>query len=773
MFGFYLLETGKPEQSLEYIVKATEQIPHVRLLELGAATAVRCDRLQIAKELLHKLLSIQPTDQQTLRNAASVTLDLHDYGSAATHFEVLYGLQPKNTAYGLNYAGCLGLAGRYDESLSVFDELCRQDDPLLEALIGRAQVLLTLNRPSDAFATLDEVRADHWGSPEFLAEFTKVAHASDKDEIAGQAFNRLRQLHESGLVRGDLIRPMTLDDVIQHSREWKEHSDYLHRQVIIGRVPWLFVDQQLNNVSYWGWRMRTQPLEWVSDFPEQRATYTIYSTNGYSAVADKTGRLSLERITCAPPNTTVTIDLSALITLHHLDLLKETAKYFGKLLVPTSYLRHAFNESGRLVPHQLSRKSSREEIKMALDDCRVLVHDNAIGEAVIIHEYSTDNDVGQHFYRLHDIADTLHNLGRITDDEYKRLRLVAHKASGVDHDHPELVFDDDVVIRLSSLETITTIGVLAPVLECFRVRILDEDRIDLQTSLRTFSAQEQVRSRHSDLWGFVVQDPRVVPTTHTFLKRDDDGLSEDDALEMQVEDQLAISATLLAEQHRTPLLSDDRFCQALLLNARRNESHAAFGSDLVVEALHQADIITDDMAADAFLALVELRYRFLTPSATVLKVLLDRFIQHPPGNLLQRVALYCHDCMRDPGLLGGKEATEPPMPMAFRLFQRWCEAASLFVASVWLDDSIDVDTAEHITLWTVSELLPSLPRSMAQDGIRLAEHLPRTVMSHILVKLCETEDHSRANAALRCLAGGLGLSDEQFLRMAGEIIDAF
>ena len=132
---------------------------------------------------------------------------------------------------------------------------------------------------------------------------------------------------------------------------------------------------------------------------------------------------------------------------------------------------------------------------------------------------------------------------------------------------------------------------------------------------------------------------------------------------------MSLWAVAYACQHNVRLLADDRACQMMALNWPDTLHYAAFGSEKTVEALCDADIINTVQEADAILALMRWRYRFIVPTVRVLTTVADRYSQQPPGKELREIAEYIHACLRDAGLFTGPEPIRPPLPLAFRVHQ--------------------------------------------------------------------------------------------------------
>lgn len=778
MRGYYALDRGDADSAVEYLLRASELAPHVDVLEAAAAIAYEHKMFEKATHALEVIVRILPDSVSARRNLAAIYTEIGDFARAATNYGALVERCPGDVEYLQNHAAALVLSGDQIQGLQAYDALCSVEAVPMAGICGRAELLLGMNRPAEAFTALESYRSDFWDCPEFVGLLMRVAYAAEQEEIAHQAFTQLLNLQKTGVVGQDAIRTMSANDLAEFSHAWRDRRRFLQSQLLTGRSPWLLVEHLLNNVSYWGWRARTQTLPWIADDEIERAAFSIYASNGYAVHDAGDDSPQLVEIACPDRETVIAADLSALITLHQLNLLTEAADYFGKILIPAAYLQLAFSESGRLIPHQRSRNSAREQLCHALEVGQIHVwtsererNDNRIHRIV---EDAHDDRRSHDFY---DVVRVLHSSGRITDAEFKRIGRVARPRERLEGTVDPLRAGVDILIALHTLETATNLGLLSLLLDVFSVYLSENDKQQLTQAVRASGAFDDVRRCHADMWSTIRSDSRFVQTTFLPLRHDDhkDDVTDTDDQQDIVktsEEQVAIASALIAEQVDVPLVADDRVLQTLILNQRHGERGASFGTWHAVLGMHSAGIIDKERLAESLLQLVEWRYRFMVPPANVLKTYLDRYIQHPPGQPLRSIAIYGHECMRDPGLFGGKEATDPPVPMAFVLFQDWCREVAEFVALVWEDNAISEEDAISITKWAVQELLPTVPKSMGIDGVRLAAHVPRTLISHMLLTLCSVSDHARANLGLRTVAETIALSDTQLLDIACEAINA-
>lgn len=247
---------------------------------------------------------------------------------------------------------------------------------------------------------------------------------------------------------------------------------------------------------------------------------------------------------------------------------------------------------------------------------------------------------------------------------------------------------------------------------------------------------------------------------------DDSDEDEDDIEPKRI---VALDAGLLAQQEKLPFLVDDRFCQNVVLHMDGQNPSAAFGTDCLLIAMFEAGQTDQRETAAAFVQLIEWRYRFLLLPVTVLEAIALEFAEHD----LRKVARYVHDSMRDMGLFGGKEATDPPMPIAFRYYQDWLQIIAEFVAQLWLSNRFDHEQAVRLTSWAMTEFVPTVPTVLQQGVGRIANFSAFTVLHCVMLKLCATSDYSMANEAMRLIAKGLGLDDADFMRVASDIINSY
>lgn len=768
--GNALMQQGRLAEAVEMFQLAARRTGAPILLHKTADLAFQAEKVSVAVECYEALIAAQPDNLIARGNLASLyTFHLHDIRKAAIQFQALHEAEPENPVHTVNLALCLSQLYRPKESLALYDEACNRDRPDLRAVLGRAELHLSLGDPDTACASLQQFREAFWDSPDFLLACMNTAYAAAEEEFAHEALTKLNELRAAGLVDENAFRMVHTDEALEIFKESfkavEDRRKHIHTEMLKGRMPWLWAAQLSADAVYWAWRLRTQELGWVGDDPINRASYTIYSTNGFHVGEMEDGRRALLPLECPAPGTPVVADLSALITLHRLGLLDKSADYFGEVLIPQTYLATVLEDGKKMVIHQRSRQRTAEEISrhVAAGTIATIDQQNGRKEPLPVADEYHDADVYR--YHLIDVIKPVYEAGLVDDAAYERVSKVCAKPSSVDGEHPPLARLQDVHIVLSTLETLTSFGFLDEITKYYRVHIASEARIELRQRLDALRFQEETRVWHFDLWNRVRDDKRfrfvqsVVPQEMRDKSADD-------------KDFLAFLASFIAQDQVVPLLADERACQAMTLNERQGVPHAAFGSDAVVLALSTSGRLDASGAAEAMLALMRWRYRFVVPSATILKTYAAQYRGNPPGLRLREVAEYVHDCMRDTGLFGGPENTDLKDSMATRLYLSWLKLLAEWLVRVWSDSDFSDDCATQLTAWCVQEFMPSQPRVVhGSVKVRIGSLTPRFLISHMLLNSNSVTDYKRISIAMKAVQEALKLSDEEYLRIVTDILN--
>lgn len=753
------------EKAAETLARAAEILPHPELLRRASLAALNAKRPDLAQPMLEKIVTLGCGDVAVHSRLAFIYIGQNDNINAARHFEVLHRIAPDEISHSINLAISLS-SENPERALEIYNELCAKPAPPLQAICRRAQLFKAMGRVKDAWMSLGKFRSEYWDKPEYVLQVMELGYAADQEEDAGKAFTQLQALQAKGAAGSDILTPLTLDSVKQHIESHREKCKELQLATVHGLAPWLLVDEAEGAGAFWGWLMRTQSLTWLSSEPSERARYSIYTTNGFGPKAFKRSQVSLEPLECSRRSEPVVADLTSLMTLSRLGLLEKSIQYFGKIYIPSSYLPHLLNQGGQLVLHQQSIKSNLSAIHEYIESRKIEAAKAGVDletSLPYIREYSPDSDA-RHYYGLRDVAEALHAHGMIKDEVFRQVLRVARRPSGVDAAHPALNRGQSILIDVTTLRTLAQYDALDALAKCFHVCISREDYDRILVELRVIRAQEDAFIWNHKLWDLLRTDERI--ESCVFETPQIEGIQHASS-----RGDISFDSELLAQQRKLPLLVDDRVFQSLLLTESRGAGQA-FGSSCVVLALAKAGLIDKSAEADAFLQLIQWRYRFLVPTSQILQTLADRFVEHPPGKPLIDLARYAHDCMHDPGLFSGREKTTPPMMMSLRLYVAWGVVIGEFLMNNWLMPDSQ-ERASQLTKWAVGEFLPAIPMSIGPRVWKgIGQMASRVVLGAALAHATSSTEYERGRQGMRAIASELGLSDEEYEKLISQVIDA-
>jgi len=765
-----LMQKAQPDKAVDYLVIAARRTGDPVLLRRTADLAFHVKKIYIASECYEQLLRVQPDNLVARGNLASIyAFHLHDLERTSIHLQALHDAEPENAVHTVNLAICLSQLYRPEESLALYEEACAQDKPDIRAILGRAELHLSLADPDTALASLQDFRQTAWSKPGFLMSFMNAAYAAGDEEAAQEAFEALDELRKIGAVDSDAFRVIPADEGIamlkQNIEQVQERTEYLHTEMLRGRVPWILAETISGNAVYWGWRIRTQAMPWILDDPANRARFSVYATNAFHPRSSGGDAPALMPLEYPPRGTRVVADISSLFALHRLGLLDLAAGYFGEILVPEGYLPSVLEDSRKMVLHQRKRQLNAERLRNGMEAGTIAVlqeqGQDDVGMA-IADEYGASDE---HRYRLVDLVEPVHAAGAINDADYKRILEVCTKKSAVDDAHPTLMQFQGVLVELSSLETLASIGLLDAVVRFYKVAITPNARLEVRQRLEAIRDQEETLAWHFDLWNQIRGDGRF-----TFIQS-----SVPESMRAKsgdAKDQLSLLGCFAAQELGIPLLADDRVCQALALTNRPDVEHPAFGTAALISALANSGRMDASEAAECIRQLTQWRYRFVLPSAAMLKALAAQYRTNPPGQALHEVAEYVHDCMRDAGLFGGPEKTALKDSMGMRLYLTWVTTIADFLVEGWNDQSFADESAKRLTDWSIQELLPSPPRVLhGQAKARFSALTALRLISQALIASTRFPQDGREADAVKAMKEAFGLTDDEYLRIVTEILN--
>ncbi|MCD4721601.1 MAG: tetratricopeptide repeat protein [Desulfobacula sp.] len=770
--GNALMQMGSLADAVDMFQIAAKRTGAPMLLHKTADLAFQAEKVAIAVDCYEQLITAQPDNLIARNNLASLyTFHLKDLNKAEIQFRELHEAEPGNPDHTVNLAFCLIQLYRPEESLALYNKACKTKNPDLRAVLGRAELQVSIGNPDEAYTCLQQFRNTFWDSPDFLLACMNTSYAAGEDDFAHEAFCKLNKLRSEGLVNDNVFQMVHNDEALtiikEHFKAAEERKRNVHEEIIRGRMPWTWAAQFSSDAFYWAWRLRTQGLDWIGDDPVNRAMHTVYSTNGFHAGKMDSARSMLLRLECPPPGTKVVADISTLITLHRLDLLDKAVDYFSEILIPQEYLATVLEDGRKMVIHQRSRKRTAEEINnnVAIGSITLVSQQDCMEKSLPVADEYHDSNANR--YHLIDVIKPVHEAGLMDDATFERVRKACVKASSINSEHPPLMQLQNLNIELSTLETLSVFGFLDTIIKFYHVHIIDQAPIELAQRLEVLKFQEETREWHFDLWDRICADTRF-KFIRAFIPQEMKGKDSEE------KDYLAFLASFVAQHEGIPLLADDRVCQVMTLNIRHGSSHVAlaFGSDAVVLALLSSDRLEASGAAKAMQALIRWRYRFVLPSAEILKTYAKQYCTNPPGLPLQEIAEYVHDCMRDTGLFGGPEATDAKESMAMRLYTSWINLLAEWLVELWNDRDFSNDIAMQLTEWCVKELLPSQPRVWhGSIKVRFSSLTPRLLITHMLLSANSVANDERGSAAMKAIQKVLEMSDDDYLRIIMEILN--
>lgn len=752
VYSFCLLTEGNFPDGIQYLSKVIEKMPSVEMYRILGEAAFQGGFIEKAIQAFETVLDGNPEDIGTRTKLAQLYWKANDNIGAEGHLSKLWEKDKNNISFGMNYAACLARQGKTDDALRVYKSLCEMKKPPVDALTAVAQLYKVKHQPQEGFRFLRDRRDKFWEIASFLMTYIDLAYASGNETEANDAFIQVRKLQLEGKAPQEILQEKTLDDLLEYHKGWNKRTELVCQNILQGKMPWLMADNLLNQPVYMGWAIRTQPLNYVGDDFESQARFSIYSTNGFHAKKIN-GQRHLELLALPKKGSEIVIDLSSLITLHRLDLLKTTKKFFGKVYVSSRYSAQLLEEAGRLEFHQISQIKSARWIKDEIDRGNIITlgsnSSSASSEYPYVNEYSLDKDP-RHYYRLKDVQKILN----LTKDQNFRIIRVCCKPSGVDKDHTALKYGSNIIIDFRTLKTLVNIGVIEVMKDSFRLHITPKDKQTLDSELNTISWQENIQRWNDDLKEKVGKQFETLAPNY--------GNKE--------EQEICLDSYFIAKSKNLSIMADDRVVQVLALNDEKF-CGGVFSVDCLLKAFEQKKHLQEKELADAFMQLMKWRYRFILPTVGMLLHLAKRYESNKPGEAMISVAKYAHDCMRDVGLFSGLEKTDPPIPMFARLYHAWLDVSMTFIVALWKDKEIVSETARAFTRWTVKELMPSPPKVMLPRGFGMINIASDLVFEKAMFELACLTDHARAKEAVSELSQSLDLSDERFHRVFTDLLE--
>ncbi|GAX60672.1 tetratricopeptide [Candidatus Scalindua japonica] len=768
IYAFIQAKKEKFEDAIKYYEEASRLMAHPEVFAtLGRLATLASEKDDKFRnniiDAYKSLLELEPDNLSARHNLAFELARSGRIQEAKEHFEYLLKHtsedDPSAINYKQNYGNCLMLTGDPAGALVIYDDICSNKDAPVEAIINKTKLLKQLNDPFISFEFLQQYRKDYWNTPSYLQCYMEVSSQANQDGLMHEALMQLKKLKLEGKVSGDLIKQITLEDIIEHGKQWNERTRQIHNFCLKGEMPWSLADDMLKHAIYMGWIIRTQELNWINDEPATIASYSIYATNCFHPLKYDNGKVYLKKLDKPLSNSEVVMDITALITLHRLDLIDKAKDFFKTIYVPTLYLSKLSMDSDKLLPHQYSNVKSICKIKEAIDSERIHV----LGELETlsnscfpyINEHTSPEDK-EHYYRLVDILDALEKYGLVRTRELEDIKKITLMHTGVDEHHPEINKDDKLIIELSSLKTICNYDLFDTVLNNFDVKLTSESKKQVLSDFSHFEHQKKVKNWNNDLFNII--------SSESIIKVDLD-------LDEKNRENFSMTALKLSIQMNLPLYSDDRCLQVAALNDKTQIG--VFGTDIFTEALYSQKHIDLEVLTDIYLTLIDWRFKFVILPLDVMEYLAEQYLKNQPGSALKKIAMYIHDCMRDPGLFYGLEkAADVPLSMAMKLYMEWLRLTADFIVKCWNNPKFDDGVADTYTDWAILSMLPTIPKYLTGGGYNLASMTKSSLLKTAITQLMLEGNIDKGNKVLLVLKQKLELSDVEYNRVVLETIDA-
>ncbi len=763
IYAFVLAEKGDFENAIKYFQDASKLIAHPQVLEtygrLATQASQKDDKFKnYVIDAYKSLLDLEPDNLSARHNLAFEFARSGQPQNAKEHFKYLSEHSP-DLIYKQNYGICLMCNGELEKALDVYDEVCDERDVPVEAVIVKTELLKKVKNPFIAFEYLQKNRKDFWDIPSYLQCYMKVSSQANQDDRMHEALLQLKKLQSQGKASPDIIQEMTLEALIEHGKEWNERTRQIHEFCLKGEMPWTLADNMLKHSIYMGWYIRTHELNWVNEEPATIASCSIYATNSFHPLKYDDGKVYLQRLDKPLSSSEVVMDISALITLHRLGLLDKANSFFKIIYIPALYSSKLLIDSDMFLPHQYSNVKAICEIKGAIDSGRIdILEDLGTPDdrhIPYINEHTLPEDEG-HYYRLIDILNILEEKGFVRKNELENIKKITLKSTGVDEQHPAITKDDDLVMELSSLKTICNYNLYDTVLDNFNVKLSIESKMQVFSDFNNIECQKELKEWNEELHDII--------SSNNFKRIEID-------LDVKYRDDFSLTSLKLATQMNLPLYSDDRVLQATSLNDKTQKG--VFGTDVFIEALYSQKYIDLESLTNIYLKLIDWRYKFVIPPLEVMVYLAEQFSGNLPGTELKKIAMYAHDCMRDPGLFQGLEdSADVPLPIAIKLYLEWVRLATDFIVKCWTNNNINDEAADKYTDWTLLNLLPTLPKYLTKGGHRLTSMTKRILLGAAITQLMSISDIEMGSKILLKFKQKLELSDAEYNRVVSETIDA-
>ncbi len=758
--GQCYLEADKIDKGLKNLISSALSYKGEAWLLETSDIAIRNRWNSAAIDCLECVREYYPWNQKSRRNLVSLYSQENLNEKAILESEYLVLTNPNDQDLNVQLAYLYSRANRSSEGIEILDSLVKSNNTSVQILILLSSLLKQSDQQVRAFTILDKHKNEYWESKEFLMAYLESGYASGNDKKANDALIELNKLREKGEIDPKYFRLTSLDEIKGLFEESHKKSRKLEEEILRGRIPWTISAEASKKSIFFDWRVRTQDLKWHPEDKSNRANFSIYSTNCFGSLTSRDSS-ELREIELTEAVRDICVDYSALLTLYSLGQLELLFSNFDNVYIPEQYRANLQLDRQQIQPHQLSHLNGYRTILSLIDSRDIsIASGDELESCLVVDEYSQDR-INQNppARPLKSLIEVLIDSGKLKtsqEDEVSKLSLQDDS-----EDAAAISLNEKIVVELHTLMTVYRENLLNLLAENFKVHITNSDLDEIKRDIRGFEFQENTLDSFNDLWeqlsGFSNLRFTSVPSSGPDHDSSHDGL--------------ALLALSNSKAKDIPLLADDRVLQTIIINEKGTPIDTAFGTDAFLKFLMRKNKIEIGTYAELICRLIKLRYKFILPEAEMLHALVTNYSGNVPGKEMVSVAQYLHDCMRDPGLFGGLESTDPPISMALKLYIKWATLSGEFLALVWTDESIDDERSENITKWVAQVMLPSVPVSInEQFHSNLSSNLVEVLFINTFIRVTLEPMHYRVPNSLRSLSKRLGISNLRHEQLISEVI---
>ena len=702
-------------------------------------------------EIVSEMESLNIADKEALFQKVQALAYLRQFSNAKEHMDSLYKEEPENKSYAICMGQIIGQLGHYDEAAKILEPFCNNNSDFdINASRFRIKYLILAGNFDAAYVAFNDIEHRTEITHEDLTTYMQLAYRVGEEKKASEIANTLIRMRLNGEVPNDFLK--TSNDITELKQYIEdEHNSY--EQICTKYLQASIVRENLcTSTMPQDFFMRTQNIP-GSYTPDQKSHFTTYSTNGWR-LEDYHSRPSKIAYFSVPQNArSIVISYTALLTLHELGILNKLPSRFDEIYYCNEYVHVWAEEKINMQPHQKSEATAAKLLHDAWDGNKfkeksVPSQSSEESQDVALAKYEAcplidfyyqfqDTDLsGVTVIRIDQFLEWMQDKQLITqsimDDA---LRWTSTGRHFINTKNAKSILDSasKFVFSLPALKRLCKSDVLSQVCDlsgkeifiteysaqsiklnyaCFRKNEeilasfidLTETTIKTRSEFRTFSIPDQPEAEETIPWGLIRANA---------------------------------SSLIYASNNLLPLLSDDRTVQAIY---DQHHPGLVFGSDALLLDLYENKLIDLEVFSKSYLQLLRWRYRFLIPPVEVLSYWAFQYPNKLPGAELKEIAKYASDCMQDPGMLKIMLPTHPPLPVPFRIHERWIQISIDLIFNVWGNENIFINNldAADFTEWVIKHFIPPATSLVQPDKFDRIDKIMQTrVIYGILLRLFE------------------------------------